>query len=48
MRVGVRLSGCTECAWRDILAEGSDDAEYKEGAHTEESERCYVHTGGDR
>lgn len=49
------MHGCGGEAFRvyraclqDILAEGADDAEYKEGVHTEESERCYVRAGGDR
>ena len=37
-----------ERAWRDILAEGADGAECKEGAHTEGFERCYVRADGDR
>jgi len=37
-----------ERAWRDILAEGADGAECKEGAHTEGLERCYVCAGRDR
>ena len=37
-----------ERAWRDILAEGADGAECKEGTHTEGFERCYVRAGGDR
>ena len=47
------MHGCGGEAFRvyrtclqDILAEGADDAEYKEGVHTEESERCYVCAGG--
>ncbi len=36
-----------ERTWRNILAEGADGAECKEGAHTEGFERCYVRAGGD-
>lgn len=37
-----------ERAWWDILAEGADGAECKEGAHTEGFECRYVRTGGYR